>query len=209
MQQNRNPTLEHKYRSFFSILENSLKEEFKNSPFPGTRVVNNYALKNEYNVTVELTLSGVPVEVICDTTFPNTDRPKVFCTESFTGDLIDKRTREVKYTSFYTWTGRNSKVIDLVSRINDSFKSAPPRKNLLMEESLKRAKEIKDLASRRFAQGSLGPVEMQSIREKVNELLHKGLVYAGGIKRGNRGEAGCGGVDKVFGARPYGRVQQN
>lgn len=177
MQQNSNPALENKYRSFFAILENSLKAEFKNSPFPNTRVVNNYARKSEYNVTVELTLAGVPVEVICDTTFPNTDRPKVFCTESFAGELIDKRTREVKYTGFYTWTGRNSKIIDLVTQINNAFKSNPPRKNLLMEENLRRVKEIKDLAAKRVSQGTLGPAEMQSIRDKVNELLDKGLAY--------------------------------
>ena len=186
MHQNQNAALESKYRNFFAILENSLKEEFKASPFPRTRVVNNYTLKHEYNVTVELILGGsVHVEVICDTTFPNTDRPKVFCTESYASDIIDKRTREVKYTSFYTWTGRNSKVIELVTRIDAAFKANPPQKNLLMEENLRQAKEIKEMAAWRFAHGGLGPNEMREIREKINVLLDKGLLCAGSLSRRN------------------------
>ena len=181
-----NPALENKYLRFFEILESSLKNEFKNSPFPGTKVINNYALKHEYNVTIELILTNnIKVEVICDTTFPNTDRPKVFCVESFASDIIDKRTREVKYTGFYTWAGRNSKVIDLVTAIDQVFMKNPPKKNLLMEENLRRANEVKALASRKLAHGNLGPNEMLEINQKINELLKKGELCAGGLTRGN------------------------
>lgn len=186
-----NPALEHKYLRFFEMLETSLKNEFKNSPFPGTKVLNNYTLKHEYNVTIELILANnIKVEVICDTTFPNTDRPKIFCVESFASDIIDKRTREVKYTSFYNWTGRNSKIIDLVAAIDLAFKKNPPKKNLLMEENLRKANEIKALASQKLSQGHLGPNEMREINRKISELLEKGEIYAGRLKRGNREQNG-------------------
>lgn len=186
-----NPALENKYLRFFEILESSLKNEFKNSPFPGTRVLNNYSLKHEYNVTVELVLANnIKVEVICDTTFPNTDRPKVFCVESFASDIIDKRTREVKYTGFYTWAGRNSKVIDLANAIDQAFRKSMPKKNLLMEENLRRANEIKALASRKLSQGNSGPNEMLEINQQINELLKKGELCAGAVKRGNREQNG-------------------
>ena len=181
-----NPELESKYLRFFQILENSLKNEFKNSPFPNTRVLNNYTLKHEYNVTIELVLGGnIKVEVICDTTFPATDRPKVFCVESFASDLIDKRTREVKYTAFYTWAGRNSKVIDLATAIDAAFKKNQPKKNLLMEEDLRKANEIKSLAARKFAQGNFGANEVREINEKISELVKKGESCAGRLTRGN------------------------
>ncbi len=209
-------SLEGKYKSFFGLLENSFKEEFKRAPFPVLRVLNNYELKNEYNVSVEVTLNdSVKLCVICDTTFPNTDKPKVFCSESYNSPIIDKKTREINYSSFYQWTGKSSKVIDLVIAISEYFKKNKPVKNVLMEENMRKINDIKELTHKRLS--NVNPTvlenqipqsqreelwdsttcyeviqqapEIRDLKVQVSGVIDKGLFNAGLINRRNKSKA--------------------
>ena len=206
-------SLENRYKAFFEVLEKSFIEELKNAPFPGVQVINNYTLKGEYNVTVQVIVAdNVKLHIICDTTFPNTDKPKVFCSESYNSPIIDKRTREVNYSVFYQWIGKSSKIIDLVNSIHAYFQKNPPIKNLLMKENFRLMDEIQALANAKLVANNIGALENQlapnlreqlwnpsssyqilqqttdvlEIKKKMAALTDRGLISAGTIKRRNQ-----------------------
>jgi hypothetical protein len=206
-------SLENRYKAFFEVLEKSFREELKNAPFPGVQVINNYTLKGEYNVTVQVIVAdNVKLHIICDTTFPNTDKPKVFCSESYNSPIIDKRTREVNYSVFYQWIGKSSKIIDLVNSIHAYFQKNPPIKNLLMKENFRLMDEIQALANAKLVANNIGALENQlapnlreqlwnpsssyqilqqttdvlEIKKKMAALTDRGLISAGTIKRRNQ-----------------------
>jgi hypothetical protein len=206
-------SLENRYKAFFDVLEKSFREELKNAPYTGVQIINNYALKGEYNVTVQaIVADNIKVFVICDTTFPNTDKPKVFCAESYNSPVIDKRTREVNYSGFYQWIGKMSKVIDLLNSINTYFQKNPPVKNLLMKENFRLMDEVQAMANAKLIPNNVGPLENQlapnirdqlwsqessyqvlqqaadvlEIKKKMVELTDRGLTNAGSLKRRNQ-----------------------
>jgi hypothetical protein len=199
-------SLENKYRAFFDVLEKSFKAELKNASFSGVQVTNNFALKGEYNVTVQtIVADNVRLDVICDTTFPNTDKPKVFCVESYNSPVIDRRTREVNYSGFYQWIGKTSKVIDLLNSIHNYFQKNPPVKNLLMKENFRLMSEIQAITSTKLTPNNIAALEGQlasnlreqlydpstshqmlqqtsdvlEIKKKMTEIMDKGLTSAG------------------------------
>lgn len=227
-------SLENRYRAFFDVLEKSFREELKNAPFVGVQVINNYAIKGEYNVTVQVIVAdNVKIHIICDTTFPNTDKPKVFCAESYNSPIIDKRTREVNYSGFYQWIGKASKVIDLVNSIQTYFKKNPPVKNLLMKENFRLLDEIQNLANIKLVPNNIGALENQlapnlreqlwnpsssyqmlqqtndvlEIKKRMTALMDKGLTNAGLIKRRNQRKDRHHRFDQVLGRITDERVQ--
>ncbi len=82
--------VEEKYKSFFYKLEQIIRDEFRVSPFPGTRIINNYNLYKELNVSIELIVGNyIPIEIVCDIQFPKKRPPSVYCIGKYKSPIIN------------------------------------------------------------------------------------------------------------------------
>lgn len=124
-----------RFRTFFGKLAAALRQELVSLNYSNLEVLNNFEIKNDYNVTVGVTLkNGMRVNVVCDFNFPSKAGPKLYVTELYDSPIINKLTSEINYSSFYLWTGGNNRVSELLAKVELFFRDNPPRKNFQLAE---------------------------------------------------------------------------
>lgn len=124
-----------RFRTFFGKLAAALRQELSGLSFGNLEVLNNFEIKNDYNVTVGVTLKNqMRVNVVCDFNFPSKAGPKIYATELYDSPVINKLTSEISYASFYLWTGGNNRVSDLLAKLEQYFRDNPPKKNFQLAE---------------------------------------------------------------------------
>lgn len=124
-----------RFRTFFSKLSVALRNEFINKGYANLEILNNFEIKNDYNVTVALTLKCmVRINIVCDFHFPSKAPPKIYLTELYDSPVVNKLTLEVDFSSFFIWTGANCMVSTLTEKLDEYFQRNPPKKNYQLAE---------------------------------------------------------------------------
>ena len=119
-----------KIRNFFIKLEQALRAEFMPQNYGNIEILNNYAIRNQTNLYMNLTLKcGIRISVIFDMDFPTKSGPKIFLTEYLESDIVNQLTLEVSYNKFYLWLVIKSKVTDLIVELDKYFQMNPPKFN--------------------------------------------------------------------------------
>ena len=202
---------ENRIRTFFGKLVQALKQEFMPQNYGNLEVLNNYEIKKEYNVSVNLTLKcGIRISIICDMNFPSKDGPKLFVLEYMESPIINKMSLEISYNTFYLWSGTNCKVSDLVNKLDYYFQTSPPKKNnqfneinlmyrdlqssttnklmnanyALIEPYLKKEDLAKSTNPSELPNILRNTIEYKDCYAKLSQFAKKGIDLAGDIKRG-------------------------
>lgn len=124
-----------RFRTFFSKLSVALRNEFINKGYGNLEILNNFEIKNDYNVTVALTLKCmVRINIVCDFHFPSKAPPKIYLAELYDSPIVNKLTLEVDFGSFFIWTGANCMVSNLTEKLDEYFQRNPPKKNYELAE---------------------------------------------------------------------------
>lgn len=141
-----------KFKAFFTKLAQALKSEFSPQNYGNLEVTNNFEVRNDYNVTVSITLRcHIRINITCDFTFPSKGGPKLYVTELYDSPIINKLTSEINYSSFYLWSGNNCKVSDLVAKVDLYFQNNPPKRNMALAEISLMYKDVQTAAQQKLA----------------------------------------------------------
>ena len=192
------------YFHFFVFLESKIEQELIALNKWKFKITNDFVDKNELSLSILLMISnGMILKVVCTEKFPQ-ERPRVFCLNSFAGDNMDPKTKEIDSSQIYYWLN-NKKVIKLVGEIESFYEKNPPVRDLRSEEMLERMVKVETLieysdeqemadelriVKRRKATGALDEVEsrMTEIKREMKAVVDLVEKECGGLTRRGHGQ---------------------
>lgn len=134
------------YYQQFRSLESKFNSEFKSLNKWRYKIVNDYILRGERSVSVEVELKcKMMIRIVCDHEFP-TNAPRVFCLNNYTDPLLIQDTNELNYKSVIPWLA-DMLIIKIPYELDNHFKDKPPQEVLDQREIYWRVKELEDMVN--------------------------------------------------------------
>jgi hypothetical protein len=155
------------YYQFFRGLEAKLEYEFKSMNKWSYRLINDYTLRGEPTLSVEVELRcGLLIRIICDNEFP-VKAPRVICLNNYTHPLILTPRNDINYMHICPWLA-DMKIIKVPWELDNYFKDVPPIRQIKYDDIYARFREIEELVCS-------APVNMPGGKGKEASVQSQGM----------------------------------